>query len=379
MVARQSDHLRIGSRLTIADFIAQNCHMHRPRSVALAACLLLGVAALPAIAEDTQELQYSPWTKFCDEGPGPTANKVCFIGTDARTKSGTLAAAAVLIEGKQKKILRVTVLLGMQLAHGTRLIIDQSRPVTAPYVSCRSNGCISDYDADSDMIAKMQKGQGLTVQAINSNGKPISIVLPFTNFAQVYRGPTTKNSTLNDDQRNLKNIVFNDDPSTLSSDPTIAIYSAWTKVCIKAQEANAKQICFTGADARIKSGASAVAAVLIEPDGEQKKILRVTLPLGVQLAHGTRLIIEQNSPMTAPYVYCVSTGCMSDYEANPDMVAKMENGQVLTVQAISSNGKLISTELPITNFMQAYRGPPTDSRAFEEQQKQIQEELKRLR
>ena len=120
-----------------------------------------------------------------------------------------------------------------------------------------------------------------------------------------------------------------------------------------------------------------VAAVLIEPEGEPKKILRVTLPLGMQLIHGTRVIIDQNQPMTAPYVICFTNGCMADYEANPDMIAKMKKGQGLVVQAINSTGQPISLVLPLADFAKAYDGPPTDPKVFEEQQKKLQEELQR--
>jgi invasion protein IalB len=80
------------------------------------------------------------------------------------------------------------------------------------------------------------------------------------------------------------------------------IYSPWTKFCLKGNNNDpaAKQVCFTGKDARIESGMPVVAAVLIEPEGEPKKILRVTLPLGMQLVHGTRVIIDQNQPTTRP-------------------------------------------------------------------------------
>src|SRR4029078_4545181 len=60
------------------------------------------------------------------------------------------------------------------------------------------------------------------------------------------------------------------------------IYAPWTKFCLKGQDANAKQVCFTGKDGRIESGQPVIAAVIIEPEGEPKKILRVTLPLGMQ-------------------------------------------------------------------------------------------------
>ncbi len=161
------------------------------------------------------------------------------------------------------------------------------------------------------------------------------------------------------------------------NDQVQLIFSPWTKFCLKGQEANAKQVCFTGKDARIESGMPVVAAVLIEPESEPKKILRVTLPLGMQLVHGTRVIIDQNQPMTAPYVICFTNGCMADYEANADMIAKMKSGQGLVVQAINSTGQPISLVLPLTDFAKAYDGPPTDPKVFEEQQKKLQEELQR--
>ncbi len=160
------------------------------------------------------------------------------------------------------------------------------------------------------------------------------------------------------------------------------IFSPWTKFCLKGQpgqapDPNAKQICFTGKDARIESGMPVVAAVLIEPEGQERKILRVTLPLGMQLAHGTRVIIDQNQPLTAPYVICFTNGCMADYEANADMIGKMKKGQGLVIQAINSTGQPISLGMPLADFAKAYDGPPTDPKVFEEQQKKLQEELQR--
>ena len=157
------------------------------------------------------------------------------------------------------------------------------------------------------------------------------------------------------------------------------IYSPWTKFCLKGnqQDPNAKQVCFTGKDARIESGMPVVAAVLIEPEGDPKKLLRVTLPLGMQLVHGTRVIVDQNQPLTAPYVICFTNGCMADYEASPDLIGKLKKGQGLIVQAINSTGQPISLMLPLSDFAKAYDGPPTDPKVFEEQQKKLQDELQR--
>lgn len=155
------------------------------------------------------------------------------------------------------------------------------------------------------------------------------------------------------------------------------IYAPWTKFCLKGQDANAKQVCFTGKDGRIESGQPVIAAVIIEPEGEPKKILRVTLPLGMQLVHGTRIIVDNNPPQQSPYVICFANGCMSDYEATPEMIANMKKGQNLVVQAINSNGAPLTLPLPLAEFAKAYDGPPTDPKQFEETQKKLQEELQK--
>ena len=159
------------------------------------------------------------------------------------------------------------------------------------------------------------------------------------------------------------------------------IYAPWTKFCLKGQDANAKQVCFTGKDGRIESGQPVVAAVIIEPEGEPKKILRVTLPLGMQLVHGTRVIIDNNQPAQSPYVICFANGCMSDYEATPELINNMKKGQNLVVQAINANGAPLTLPLPLQetggSFAKAYDGPPTDPKVFEENQKKLQEELQK--
>jgi invasion protein IalB len=155
------------------------------------------------------------------------------------------------------------------------------------------------------------------------------------------------------------------------------IYSPWTKFCLKGQDANAKQVCFTGKDGRIESGQPVVAAVIIEPEGEPKKVLRVTLPLGMQLVHGTRVIVDSNQPQQSPYVICFANGCMSDYDATAEVLANLKKGQNLIIQAINANGQPLTLPLPLSDFGKAYDGPPTDPKVFEEQQKKLQEELQK--
>lgn len=155
------------------------------------------------------------------------------------------------------------------------------------------------------------------------------------------------------------------------------IYSPWAKFCGKGKEPNAKEVCFTGKDARTEAGVPVIAAALIEPEGETKKLFRITLPAPLQLQYGTRVIIDQEQPMTGPFFTCFSNGCMADYEATADMVQKLKKGQTLTIQAINLAGSAISFPLPLTDFAKANEGPPTDPKVFEEQQKKLQDELQK--
>jgi invasion protein IalB len=163
------------------------------------------------------------------------------------------------------------------------------------------------------------------------------------------------------------------------------VYSPWAKFCGKGPDPNAtsaKEVCFTGKDGRTEGGQPVVAAALIEPTGETEKRFRVTLPSPLQIEFGTRLIIDQDQPLTGRFFTCYANVCMVDYVAQPDLVAKLKKGQMLQIQAISLAGEPITFPLPLTDnsgnsFQKAAEGPPTDPKVFEEQQKKLQEDLQK--
>jgi invasion protein IalB len=154
------------------------------------------------------------------------------------------------------------------------------------------------------------------------------------------------------------------------------IYTPWTKYCLKAPDG--KQTCFIGKDGRIDSDKVLIAAVIVESDGEPK-VLRITLPLGMLLVHGTRVIVDNNPPAQNPYVMCFANGCMSDYAVTPELIANMKTGQNLVVQAITSTGAPLALLVPLqeTNggFAKAFEGQPPDPTVIEDNYKKLREEL----
>jgi invasion protein IalB len=158
------------------------------------------------------------------------------------------------------------------------------------------------------------------------------------------------------------------------------IFSPWARYCAKglterSSEIRAKEVCFTAADGHLTSGQKLVIALLIEPEGGDTKLLRVTLPLGVALIPGARIVIDEKEAMTAPYVVCLpKNGCMADYKADGDLIEKLKTGQSLAIQAFD-RGRPISFTLPLTGFAKAYDGPAGDPTSLNELQEGLPNEL----
>lgn len=155
------------------------------------------------------------------------------------------------------------------------------------------------------------------------------------------------------------------------------VYSPWTKFCGKDNNPQAKEVCLTVKEARLETGQFLAGAALIEQTGEEKKLFRITLPLGMQLPQGTRMILDKEEPLTGRYIVCLPNGCMADFDVTKDFVGKLKKGQQIVLQGINLPGQAASYMLPLTDFAKANEGPATDPKQFEADQKKLQEELQR--
>lgn len=308
---------------------------------------------------------YSAWTRSCTREADVGGRQICFATKVARTESGRLATAAIVVEreGETRKTLRVLLPLGMQTAFGTRVIVDSEKPVVSPYLFCAAEGCVSDYDATPDLVGKLRTGERLVVQAINAAGAPVSLPLPLAEFDQAFSAAPIDWSQQDGQLKKILPALFKikSEPASPPSSPSLRS-SPWTKSCLRAQDAEAKQVCFTKKDGLTESGAPVAGVVVIEPEGKPKNILRVTIPTGVNIAPGTRLFIDSGPPATSAYLICFANGCMSDYELTPALLASLRSGRSITVQAIANTGRAISIALPLDDFNKAHDGGPTDQK-----------------
>jgi invasion protein IalB len=145
------------------------------------------------------------------------------------------------------------------------------------------------------------------------------------------------------------------------------VYTPWTKLCTPTSNApQAKPICVTIKEARLETGQFMAGAALVEQEGSERKLFRVTLPLGMQIGPGTRVIIDQDQPLTSQYAICTQTGCLSEYQVNADFVKKLKAGKQMLVQGINLQGQPASYPMPVgAEFAKANDGPPSDPKEFE--------------
>lgn len=131
--------------------------------------------------------------------------------------------------------------------------------------------------------------------------------------------------------------------------------SPWTKACTQDRS---RSLCITFSSAT-SGGEIAVAGILFERESDKKRVLRAFVPLGYQLVHGSRLIVDKNAPTSEPFANCLSNGCFSDYVINNDVLKKLRSGKAFVVQVINSDGTPITLPVKLDGFDRAYGGPPS--------------------
>lgn len=157
------------------------------------------------------------------------------------------------------------------------------------------------------------------------------------------------------------------------------VYSSWTKLCSNNAAAGGKTMCRIGNEGRLDSGTPMVGAVLMEMEGEARKILQIMVPLGILLPRGTRVLVDndEQGAMVLPIMVCANGSCMAQADAGADLVAKLKKGQNLYVQAYNMQQAVFTLALPLADFAKAYAGPATDPKDIEAQNKKLQEELRK--
>lgn len=152
--------------------------------------------------------------------------------------------------------------------------------------------------------------------------------------------------------------------------------SPWRKICQENPE-NKKQVCVLTQVVGVEN--QAIAKIdIVEMQGEPKKRLNVSVPLGMRLQPGMRVTLDKD-PVAIPFVICQpmqggGATCIGDAEINADFITKLKKANAVYLQMVNGTGRTLSLPISTADFAKAYDGPGVDAKvAMEEEKKRLEE------
>lgn len=151
----------------------------------------------------------------------------------------------------------------------------------------------------------------------------------------------------------------------------------WTKVCGKDPAAN-KEICYTTRDFGAQADQPPVLALAIyDVKGDETKIVRLLMPVGLMLGPGFRFAVDKNQPEAGKFEICFPNGCFAESKVKASVIDQMKKGTTLSVIVKNQVNNEITFTMPLAGFGKAFDGAAIDPKVLEEQQKQLADELQK--
>jgi invasion protein IalB len=136
-------------------------------------------------------------------------------------------------------------------------------------------------------------------------------------------------------------------------------YGDWKKLCFK--PGSAKMICRTSITGTFATGQVAVRVDIVEREGDANARLQVFSPVGMYLPEPAKLAIDQGTPHSVPYTWCLTNACIAGAVADPKMVKEIASGQTLRLEFVDSSLLTLTTSLPLGQFASVHEGAPAQT------------------
>ncbi len=151
----------------------------------------------------------------------------------------------------------------------------------------------------------------------------------------------------------------------------------WTKVCGHDNAAN-KDICYTTRDFSAQQGQAPVLALAVyDVKGDDTRIIRLLMPVGLMLRPGFRFAIDKGPVEEGAFEVCFPNGCFAEAKVKKNVIDSAKKGQVMTVVVKNQANAEVVFNVPLEGFGKAFDGPAVDPKVLAEQQKKLQEELQK--
>jgi invasion protein IalB len=149
----------------------------------------------------------------------------------------------------------------------------------------------------------------------------------------------------------------------------------WTKVCGKDQ-GNQKEICYTTRDfSTAADQPPAIAVAIYDVKGDDTKIVRLLMPVGLLLRPGFRFSVDKGPQIDGAFEICMPNGCFAEAKVKTAQIDTLKKGTTLNVAVKNSVNNEVDFSLPLAGFGKAFDGAPIDPKVLEAQQQELQKQL----
>jgi invasion protein IalB len=166
-------------------------------------------------------------------------------------------------------------------------------------------------------------------------------------------------------------------PSPASGPVTVTLVPApqpWVKVCNK-DPGIGKDVCSVIRYFGQTENQPTLAVAVYQVTGDEKRILRVQLPLGFLIRPGFRVIVEKGDPIDGKFAVCVPNGCFGEAEVNTAALNALKKSATTTIAVRNMGGIEVSFAIPMKDFGAAFDGPSIDPKVIEQQNAELQKQL----
>lgn len=152
----------------------------------------------------------------------------------------------------------------------------------------------------------------------------------------------------------------------------------WTKVCGKDEQAG-KEICYTTRDFGTDPNAAPVLALAVyDIKGDETKVIRLLMPVGLMLEPGFRFGIDKGANLEGRFQICFPNGCFAESRVKVATINQLKKGTLMNVYVKNQVNNEVHFVLPLEGFASAFDGPPVDPKVLQAQQEELAKQQQAL-
>lgn len=156
-----------------------------------------------------------------------------------------------------------------------------------------------------------------------------------------------------------------------------AAETPWVKIC-NTDPNSQKKACLVTQELRTDTGQFLASLAIREIEGEARRLLLASVPVGMLLRPGLQLQIDDKQAVNAQYSICFPNACYAELPLDDDaMIKQMKAGGKLRLTVLNQQAKAIPFEMSLLGFTATYDGAGMAPEELQARNESLQQELNR--